>query len=182
MRAAGLISRRSVVAALAGSAVARSLSAAPAGDFYRGKTLTTVVGFAPGGGVDTAARVIARHLVRFIPGSPRSIAQNLEGAAGIVAANYIATRAAPDGLTIAVPGRSWFVEGVTNALVTDRLGAPLAEVESRVRLHPPEESQAVRAMYRQTTSDRRRRADTDRDTRRGPASLRRPRQRVRALR
>jgi hypothetical protein len=52
--------------------------------------------------------------VRFIPGSPRSIAQNLEGAAGIVAANYIATRAAPDGLTIAVPGRSWFVEGVTN--------------------------------------------------------------------
>lgn len=116
MHAAGLISRRSVVAALAGSAVARSVSAAPAGEFYRGKTLTTVVGFAPGGGVDTAARVIARHLVRFIPGSPRSIVQNLEGAAGIVAANYIATRAAPDGLTIGVPGRSWFVEGVTNGV------------------------------------------------------------------
>ena len=42
--------------------------------------------------------------------------QNREGAAGIVAANYIATRAAPDGLTIAVPGRSWFVEGVTNGV------------------------------------------------------------------
>ena len=92
------------------------MSAAPAGDFYRGKTLTTIVGFAPGGGVDTAARVVARHLVRFIPGSPRSLVQNLEGAAGIVAANYIATRAAPDGLTIAVPGRSWFVEGVTNGV------------------------------------------------------------------
>ena len=114
VRAAGFISRRSVVSGLAGAAVARSVAAAPAGDFYRGKTLTTVVGFAPGGGVDTAARVIARHLVRFIPGSPRSIVQNLEGAAGIVAANYIATRVAPDGLTIAVPGRSWFVEGVTN--------------------------------------------------------------------
>ena len=110
------ISRRRVVTGIAGAALAPSAStrAAPANDFYRGKTLTTIVGFAPGGGVDTAARVVARHLVRFIPGSPRSIVQNLEGAAGIVAANYLSTRAAPDGLTIAVPGRSWFVEGVAN--------------------------------------------------------------------
>ena len=114
--AEGLISRRGVVAGLAGTAIARSVSAAPASDFYRGKTLTTVVGFAPGGGVDTAARVIARHLVRFIPGAPRSIVQNLEGAAGVVAANYVTTRPAADGLTIAVPGRSWFVEGVTNGI------------------------------------------------------------------
>jgi len=108
------ISRRGFVAGMAGGALARSASAsaAPASEFYRGKTLTTVVGFAPGGGVDTAARVVARHLVRFIPGTPRSIVQNLEGAAGIVAANYVTTRTAPDGLTIAVPGRSWFVEGV----------------------------------------------------------------------
>ena len=108
--------RRAFAAGLAGSALVRSASAAPATEFYRGKTLTTVVGFAPGGGVDTAARVIARHLVRFIPGQPRSIVQNLEGAAGIVAANYVTTRAAPDGLTIAVPGRSWFVEGVTSGI------------------------------------------------------------------
>jgi tripartite-type tricarboxylate transporter receptor subunit TctC len=108
--------RRGFVAVLAGGALARPASAAPAAEFYRGKTLTTVVGFAPGGGVDTAARVIARHLVRFIPGQPRSIVQNLEGAAGIVAANYVTTRAAPDGLTIAVPGRSWFVEGVTSGI------------------------------------------------------------------
>ncbi len=112
----GRFTRRGFVAALAGGALARAASAAPATEFYRGKTLTTVVGFAPGGGVDTAARVIARHLVRFIPGQPRSIVQNLEGAAGIVAANYVTTRAAPDGLTIAVPGRSWFVEGVTSGI------------------------------------------------------------------
>jgi hypothetical protein len=116
LRAQERITRRSFVAGLAGSALARSASAAPTTEFYRGKTLTTVVGFAPGGGVDTAARVIARHLVRFIPGQPRSIVQNLEGAAGIVAANYVTTRAAPDGLTIAVPGRSWYVEGVTNGV------------------------------------------------------------------
>lgn len=114
----GHISRRSVVAAMAGGALARAAPAwaAPATEFYRGKTLTMLVGFAPGGGVDTAARVIARHLVRFIPGSPRSLVQNLEGAAGIVAANYLTTRSTPDGLTIAVPGRSWFVEGVTNGV------------------------------------------------------------------
>ena len=45
------------------------------------------------------------------------------------------------------------VEAVTNARVADRLDAPLAEVESRVRLHPPEESQAVRTMYRRIGLD-----------------------------
>jgi tripartite-type tricarboxylate transporter receptor subunit TctC len=109
------LSRRGVVSGAGWSALALSLatlsSAAHAADFYRGKTLTMVVGFAPGGGVDTQARTIARHLVRFIPGQPNVIVQNMEGAAGAVAANFL-NRAAPDGLTISTPGRSWFVEGV----------------------------------------------------------------------
>jgi len=84
---------------------------AAAADYYSGKTLNVIVGFAPGGGVDTNSRVIAHHLVRFIPGSPRVLVQNMEGAAGIVSANYLYQRVAADGLTIGVPGRSWFVEG-----------------------------------------------------------------------
>jgi len=92
-------------------AVTIAPSAARAGDFYQGKTLTIVVGFAPGGGVDNTARVVARHLARFIPGEPGVVVQNMEGAAGIVAMNYVAKRVAPDGLTLAVPGRSWYVEG-----------------------------------------------------------------------
>ncbi len=60
--------------------------------------------------------MLARHLVRFIPGEPKTIVQNMEGAAGVIATNYLSSRAAADGLTIAVPGRSWFVEGVTNGL------------------------------------------------------------------
>src|ERR1700730_6669171 len=83
-----------------------------AADFYRGKTLTLIVGFAPGGGVDTQARTIARHLVRFIPGQPGVIVQNMEGAAGALAANFLNQRVAPDGLAISTPGRSWFVEGI----------------------------------------------------------------------
>lgn len=45
------------------------------------------------------------------------------------------------------------VEGVTNAGAAPRLDAPLAAIESRVRVHPPEESQAVRAMYRRIGLD-----------------------------
>src|SRR5256714_4874205 len=107
------LNRRMFMAGLAGSAVGRSHAvAAPAEVFFRGKRITLVVGFAPGGGVDTDSRVIARHLPRFITGEPGILVQNMEGAAGMVAANYLYQRVAPDGLTIAIPGRSWFVEGV----------------------------------------------------------------------
>jgi tripartite-type tricarboxylate transporter receptor subunit TctC len=104
------LSRRGVVTGVLALGLAASRRARAA-DIYRGKTLTMIVGFAPGGGVDSQARTIARHLVRFIPGQPAMIVQNMEGAAGAVAANYI-NRAAPDGLTISTPGRSWFIEGV----------------------------------------------------------------------
>ncbi len=57
-----------------------------AADFYQGKTLTMIVGFAPGGGVDTTARMVAKHLIRFIPGQPNAVVQNMEGAAGMVSA------------------------------------------------------------------------------------------------
>jgi hypothetical protein len=96
----------------AGALVAPRLAAAA--DFYQGKNVTVIVGFAPGGGVDATARAVARHLVRFIPGQPGVVVQNMEGAAGSVAANYLARRAAPDGLTLAVPGRSWFIDGLVN--------------------------------------------------------------------
>ena len=104
------LSRRSVVSGASALALV-TLRRARAADYFRGRTLTMIVGFAPGGGVDSQARTIARHLVRFIPGQPAMVVQNMEGAAGAVATNYI-NRAAPDGLIISTPGRSWFIEGV----------------------------------------------------------------------
>ena len=83
-----------------------------AADFYQGKTLTVIVGYAPGGGVDASARAITRHLGRFIPGHPNIVVQNMEGAAGIVSLNHLDRRVAPDGLTLAIPGRSWYIEAV----------------------------------------------------------------------
>jgi len=107
----GLPRQRLVMAVVAATLFACSAPAAYAADFYAGKTLTMIVGFAPGGGVDTTARVVGRHLVRFIPGAPTLLIQNMEGAAGLVAMNYLSHRVAADGLTIAMPGRSWYVEG-----------------------------------------------------------------------
>ena len=104
--------RRELFATLAGMLMSRVALAAPTDSFYRNKTLTVIVGFAPGGGVDTTARVVAQNLVRFIPGEPKLIVQNMEGAAGAIAANHLYSRVLPDGLTLAVPGRSWFIEGV----------------------------------------------------------------------
>lgn len=109
-RARDLAKLFAAVAAFAAMSAA-ALDRARAADFYAGKTITMVVGYAPGGGVDTTARVIARHLGRFIPGDPGVIVQNMEGAAGLVSMNYVSSRVAADGLTIAVPGRSWYVEG-----------------------------------------------------------------------
>src|SRR2546430_10527429 len=90
-------------------AVASSTSRAA--DFYQGKTLTVIVGYAPGGGVDASARAITRHLGRFIPGQPNIVVQNMQGAAGIVAVNHLDRRVAPARLTLAVPGRPWTVHG-----------------------------------------------------------------------
>ncbi|MFZ2069209.1 MAG: tripartite tricarboxylate transporter substrate-binding protein [Xanthobacteraceae bacterium] len=103
--------RRWLTPVAAAILLACSAFSARAADFYAGKTLTLMVGFAPGGGVDTTARVVGRHLVRFIPGAPTLLVQNMEGAAGLVAMNYLSRRVAADGLTIAMPGRSWYVEG-----------------------------------------------------------------------
>ncbi len=107
--------RRTMIAALASLAAGQRYARAAESDgFYRGKRLTLIVGFAPGGGVDAYARISARHLPRFLAGAPSILVQNMEGAAGIIAANYL-LRLAPDGLTISIPGRSWFVEGAIRA-------------------------------------------------------------------
>ncbi len=58
-------------------------SAGRADDFYKGKMLTIVVGFSPGGGYDTYARVLARHIAAHISGNPNVIVQNMPGAGSL---------------------------------------------------------------------------------------------------
>ncbi|HXG52115.1 MAG TPA: tripartite tricarboxylate transporter substrate-binding protein [candidate division Zixibacteria bacterium] len=73
---------------------------AAAQDFYKGKTIRIVVGFSAGGGFDTYARAIARHMGKHIPGHPAVVVENMTGAGSLIAANHIFKVAKPDGLTI----------------------------------------------------------------------------------
>ena len=68
--------------------------------FYQGRQIKLVIGSTAGGGYDLWPRVIVRYLTRHIPGNPDIIPQNMPGAGGIVAANYLYGIAKPDGLTI----------------------------------------------------------------------------------
>jgi tripartite-type tricarboxylate transporter receptor subunit TctC len=77
----------------------RSAVAQPA-EFYAGKTLTIIVGLASGGTVDTFVRQFAGYLRKHIPGSPTIVVQNMPGAGGLLATNYLAERAPKDGSTI----------------------------------------------------------------------------------
>src|SRR5258708_8270078 len=69
-------------------------------DFYRGRTITLVVGYGPGGGYDLCARLVARHMGRYIPGNPTRAVQNMPAARTLRAAHPLYTAAPNDGATI----------------------------------------------------------------------------------
>ena len=83
-----------------------ALAAAPltawaqGGDFYAGKTIEVIVAVSPGGGYDSYARLLARHMGRFIPGNPNFVVQNMPGAGGVRAANHLYHLASKDGVAI----------------------------------------------------------------------------------
>jgi tripartite-type tricarboxylate transporter receptor subunit TctC len=70
-------------------------------DFYRGKQINLIVGYGPGGGYDVYARLVGRHLGRYIPGEPTVVVQNMPGAGSLRAVNYLYNVAARDGTTLA---------------------------------------------------------------------------------
>ena len=74
--------------------------------YFEGKTITIVVGYKPGGGYDTVARLLSRYLPKYIPGKPTVIVQNMPGANSLIAANYVYAQAKPDGLTIGTFNRN----------------------------------------------------------------------------
>jgi len=83
--------------ALIGSAVAQPSKVA---DFYRGKQLRFISGYSAGGLFDTATRIMARHVGKFIPGNPTLWVDNMTGAGGLIATNYLAKAAPRDGTVL----------------------------------------------------------------------------------
>ncbi|MDB5507764.1 MAG: Tripartite-type tricarboxylate transporter, receptor component TctC [Hyphomicrobiales bacterium] len=98
---------RSLACLVAAAALLAPLGAqAQDAEFYRGKTIDLYIGYAPGGGYDTYARLVARHLGEFLPGKPRIVPKNMAGGGGRVLAGYIYNVAPKDGTALATADQS----------------------------------------------------------------------------
>jgi tripartite-type tricarboxylate transporter receptor subunit TctC len=69
-------------------------------DFYKGRQIRFVIGAITGGGSDSYARLVARHLGKYIPGNPAILPVNMPGASGRISTAHIYTVAAKDGTAI----------------------------------------------------------------------------------
>jgi tripartite-type tricarboxylate transporter receptor subunit TctC len=74
-------------------------------DFYQGRTIDLEVGYSTGGGYDIYARMLARHMGRFIPGNPTIVPKNMPGAGSLRLANWLAQAAPRDGCVCGPIGR-----------------------------------------------------------------------------
>ena len=115
--------KRSGILSLIMALIAIGGAPAQADDFYKGKTIRLVVGFSAGGGFDTYARALARHMSKQIPGNPSIVVENMTGAGSLIAANHVYKVAKPDGLTI-----GHFIGGLFLGQV---LGQPGIEFDAR---------------------------------------------------
>ena len=79
-------------------------------DFYAGRTVQLVIGYATGGGYDDYARMLGRHIGRHIPGHPTVVVQNMPGAGSIRAANYLYNVAPKDGTVFGGFARGIFLD------------------------------------------------------------------------
>jgi tripartite-type tricarboxylate transporter receptor subunit TctC len=79
----------------------------PIADFYKGRTVTLLIGVGVGGEYDLHARLVARYLGRHIPGSPTIVPQNMTGAGGLLMANYLFEVAARDGSYLGMLGNNF---------------------------------------------------------------------------
>jgi tripartite-type tricarboxylate transporter receptor subunit TctC len=82
----------------------------PVADFYRGKQVSILVGFTPGGSSSLYAQALARHMGRYLPGSPSFIVQHVPGAGGLLLANNVANTVPRDGTAFAITGRTAAIE------------------------------------------------------------------------
>jgi tripartite-type tricarboxylate transporter receptor subunit TctC len=81
-------------------------SAQSVAEFYKDKTVAMIIGGSPGGGFDTLARGIARHIGKHIPGNPTVVPRNMAGAGGLLAMDHLYNIANKDGSVIALVGNT----------------------------------------------------------------------------
>jgi tripartite-type tricarboxylate transporter receptor subunit TctC len=71
-------------------------------DFYKGKTVTVIVGYPPASGYTLYGQMLAKYLSDHVPGKPNVIVQSMPDAGSIKAANYVYTVAPKDGATLGI--------------------------------------------------------------------------------
>jgi tripartite-type tricarboxylate transporter receptor subunit TctC len=81
-----------------------ALAQTPA-EFFRGKTVSLLVGFGPGGEDDLWARTVSRHMIGHIPGNPNVVPVHMPGSGGLLVANRLYNTAAKDGTAIGMINR-----------------------------------------------------------------------------
>lgn len=86
------------------------LSQAQSEPYYKGKTISIMIGSTAGGFYDRWARMFARYMGKYIPGNPQFVAQNMPGAGSVIATNHVFNVAKPDGLTLVMPLNSIYVD------------------------------------------------------------------------
>ena len=121
--------RRFRLLASAGAAAAAWLIAHQAAhaqtpeQFYKGKTISIVIGGAAGG-YDIIGRMVGRYIGKYVPGNPNVIARNMPGAGGIIATNYMYSAADKDGTVIAVVGREALFDPIFSGAASKALYDP----------------------------------------------------------
>ena len=94
-------------------------------EFYKGKTITVIIGLSAGGGYDIYARLLARHMGNHIPGNPGFVPRNMTGAGGLVATNHLYNVAPKDGTMIGAPQRGVPFEPLTGGAEAKAMFDPL---------------------------------------------------------
>ena len=110
------------VAAASVAAAATGAHAQTLEEFYRGKTLSMVIGYPTGGSNDIYARAVARHIGKHIPGNPTVIPRNMPGGGSLIAANHVFNMAPKDGTTLSLIAPTIPLE--------ERLGVPNVKLKS----------------------------------------------------
>lgn len=86
-------------------ALTSSAMAQPADDFFKGRQINLLIGGGAGGSVDIYGRLVARHIIRYLPGEPNVVPRNLPAAGGVQAFMTLGTTAPRDGSVFATSAR-----------------------------------------------------------------------------
>jgi len=97
-----ILKRTTIVTALLATSYTGIAQADSVSDFYKGKSISLIIGYGAGGGYDTYSRVLARHLGNHIPGNPTIVPKNMPGAGAIKAANFVFNATPKNGTNLGV--------------------------------------------------------------------------------